>query len=265
MEPASMDAPSDDIEEMSTSAIIAAAKVDAELVMDTYAFESAVEKEMAGGSWSQESAMEAVLDNWEGAASMTSGESQLLTTILSSDPAGTNAEVEVEDVTLGNFSTKIVEDKRCITAEEKEVIQSWKLKRSELKELVPEDWDTINIDWFSNKEEGVPLPAFKLNFLWSEKNIAVSVDQVYARGQISPLTEFFFWPRKDAWEELKGALEQRIWINQRDKVQLLNRLTEVINFWQQGTARPTVDDARAEFPDCAFTFFLGKQTVVPPP
>ena len=45
-----------------------------------------------------------------------------------------------------------------------------------------QDWDTINIDWFtSKKDDKIPLPEFKLTFLWQEKNIAVAVDQVYSR------------------------------------------------------------------------------------
>jgi len=48
--------------------------------------------------------------------------------------------------------------------------------------------------------------------------------QVYARGNSSPLTEYFVWPRKDAWEELKLALEARPWISDKDKILLLNRL-----------------------------------------
>lgn len=34
---------------------------------------------------------------------------------------------------------------------------------------------------------------------------------------------------------------------------LLNRLTEVINFWQDEQAKHTVEEARAAFPDVAFS------------
>lgn len=35
------------------------------------------------------------------------------------------------------------------------------------------------------------------------------------QGQRSPMTEYFFWPKKDAWEELKTSLETRPWISER--------------------------------------------------
>lgn len=48
-----------------------------------------------------------------------------------------------------------------------------------------QDWDNINVDWFSNRqEENIPLPEYKLSFVWTERNIAVAVDQVYSRGQV---------------------------------------------------------------------------------
>jgi 30S ribosomal protein 3 len=143
----------------------------------------------------------------------------------------------------------------------RQVVAALKLNKQELAEhILPEDWDATTTDWFTNKdEEDTPLPEYKLVFLWMDKNIAVGVDQVYARGNSSPLTEYFVWPRKDAWEELKLALEARPWISDLDKVGLLNRLTEVINFWMGDPApdgtpqiKRSIEEARAQFPDCSF-------------
>lgn len=156
-----------------------------------------------------------------------------------------------------------------------------------------QDWDQINTDFFSNKrDETIPLPEYRLNVLWTEKNLAVAIDQVYSRvraagtqadlqkttrrcqlrpfrrhlcplaaevcwvswiwetccgetcspltpfpnaasqtppvpdcpppppadgaqGQVSPLTEYYLWPRQDAWEELRMNLEGRPWISER--------------------------------------------------
>jgi 30S ribosomal protein 3 len=90
---------------------------------------------------------------------------------------------------------------------------------------------------------------YELKFLWLEKNVGVAVDQVFASGNRAPVTEFYFWPRKDAWEELKAALEAAAWIGEREKVLLLNRCTEVINFWQD-ESKHSLAEARAKFPDC---------------
>lgn len=37
------------------------------------------------------------------------------------------------------------------------------------------------------------------------------------------------------------------------QILLLNRATEVINYWQDEEAKHTMEDARKEFPDCVFT------------
>jgi 30S ribosomal protein 3 len=93
--------------------------------------------------------------------------------------------------------------------------------------------------------------AYSLNFMWLEKNIAVAVDQVFGKGQRSPVTEYFFWPRKDAWEELKAALEEKSWIGERERVLLLNKCTEVINFWQEEN-KHSLKEAQEKFADCKF-------------
>jgi len=95
------------------------------------------------------------------------------------------------------------------------------------------------------------VAEYALNFLWLDKNLAVSVDQVFGRGHRSPVTEYFFWPREDAWERLKDALEEKDWIGHQEKVTLLNTCTEVINYWQ-AEEKPSVLDAIEKYPQCAF-------------
>ncbi len=108
------------------------------------------------------------------------------------------------------------------------------------------------VDGDYTDESADPQSAeYSLNFLWLDKNLAVSVDQVFGRGHRSPITEYFFWPREDAWERLKSALEEKDWIGQQDKVALLNTCTEVINYWQD-EERPSVQDAIAKYPNCSF-------------
>ena len=95
---------------------------------------------------------------------------------------------------------------------------------------------------------------FKLNFLWMDRNVAVSVDQVLPSGGTTPVTEYYFWPRTDAWEELRQSLDGKSWINQADRVLLLNRTTEVINFWQdEDDHGHSLGEARDKFPDCTFS------------
>jgi 30S ribosomal protein 3 len=56
-----------------------------------------------------------------------------------------------------------------------------------------------------------------------EKNIGIALDQVVPGHGTIPLSPYFFWPRKDAWEQLKTII-------------LLNQATDIINLWQQNAA-----------------------------
>ncbi|GAV75658.1 PSRP-3_Ycf65 domain-containing protein, partial [Cephalotus follicularis] len=71
-----------------------------------------------------------------------------------------------------------------------------------------------------------------LKFIWMQKDIGIALDQMIPGHGTIPLSPYYFWPRKDAWDELKVLLESKPWISPLQRVNLLNQATDVINLWQ---------------------------------
>ncbi|XP_047973346.1 30S ribosomal protein 3, chloroplastic-like [Salvia hispanica] len=93
-------------------------------------------------------------------------------------------------------------------------------------EIVPQPQSAV-------KQQTVGGPQLVLKFIWMEKNIGLGLDQSIPGHGSVPLSPYFFWPRKDAWEELKATLESKPWISQKKMIILLNQATDIINLWQQ--------------------------------
>lgn len=100
------------------------------------------------------------------------------------------------------------------------------------------------------------MSNLKLKFLWfGSKGIAVALDQKLF-NKVVPVTEYFFWPKSDAWDDMRFCLKSSSWITQNELVLILNQLTEVINFWQEKSdlSSDSFDIIKSKFPDCDFVF-----------
>ena len=86
----------------------------------------------------------------------------------------------------------------------------------------------------------------KLKIVWFKNFLGLAIDQVSLDQQYS-LTPYYFWPRTEAWEQLKLELDSKIWLTQDEKIEVLKVAGDVMKYWLAYRDIKTVENLKTEF------------------
>ena len=68
----------------------------------------------------------------------------------------------------------------------------------------------------------------RLKIVWFKDFLGLAIDQVSLKREYS-LTPYYFWPKTEAWEQLKLELDSKLWLTQVEKVEILRECGVVIS------------------------------------
>ena len=88
----------------------------------------------------------------------------------------------------------------------------------------------------------------ELKILWSSNFLGLAIDQTSTKCRL-PITNYYFWPKTEAWEQLKIELTFKPWIKDKEKARILNSAAEVMNFWRTNRNSETFKEVINHFPD----------------
>jgi len=93
--------------------------------------------------------------------------------------------------------------------------------------------------------------TYKIKVLWLENSLGIAIDQVNSNVSLQ-ITSFYFWPKTDAWEQVKSELKSKLWIKERDSILMLNTISEIMNHWQKNRKNQGLEDFKAQFKNVEF-------------
>ena len=75
---------------------------------------------------------------------------------------------------------------------------------------------------------------FGFRLVWGENSIGIAIDEIFLTTP-SLITNYYYWPQTDAWEQIRLDLETKIWIPKDEQRKILNTITENLNSWKKNT------------------------------
>ena len=97
----------------------------------------------------------------------------------------------------------------------------------------------------------VESQQLKLKVLWLKNVLGLAIDQTVIK-QSYPLTQYYFWPRTEAWDQLKLELDSKPWLSEKEKIVILNLATDIITHWRTNRNTGAVNKIANTFSEAAF-------------
>jgi 30S ribosomal protein 3 len=95
----------------------------------------------------------------------------------------------------------------------------------------------------------------KLKTIWGKNYLGLAIDQVIGSYQL-PITTYYFWPRTEAWEQLRLELELKPWIQEEEKIKVLNSAARLMNLcMQEYRNTESIDNVKRQFNKVTFDKF----------
>ena len=91
----------------------------------------------------------------------------------------------------------------------------------------------------------------QLKVLWLKNSLGLAIDQTFLDHSYS-LTQYYFWPKTKAWEQLKLELDSKAWITENEKIKILNSTAEIMNYWRTSRKGETSKTILDSFTDIKF-------------
>ena len=88
----------------------------------------------------------------------------------------------------------------------------------------------------------------KLKIAWFQNFLGLAIDQVQINQNYS-LTPYYFWPKTEAWEQLKLELDSKFWLTKDEKIKILKMASDVMNYWLSSRDNRNFGNIKETFPE----------------